>query len=150
MRDVLLFIHILAIGTWLGANVTQFIVNPVMQRSGGSPAAAWMRQTARMGVVLYTPAAVVALLTGIFLVLDGPQWEFEQTFVVLGFLTIVVGALLGARIFGPKGREVADLHDSGDEKAAGVLHGKLRLWALLDTALVVITIYAMVTKLGTG
>ncbi len=40
MRELLLLIHIIAIGAWVGASVTQLIVTPVMQRTGGAPAAA--------------------------------------------------------------------------------------------------------------
>lgn len=148
VREILLFIHILAAGTWLGANATQVIVGPAMARIGGSPAAAWLRQTVRMGVVVYTPAAVVSLLTGIFLVIEGAQWEFEQFFVVLGFITIVVGGVLGARIFGPLGRRAADLYDGGDAQGAAAIQRKLGMWGFIDTALIVVTIYAMVEKLG--
>jgi len=150
LREVLLFIHILAAATWLGANVTQIVVNPVMARTGGATAAAWMRQTVRMGIIAYTPAALVALITGIFLVIDGAQWEFEQFFVVLGFITVIVGAVVGARVFGPLGRKAANLYDSGDATAAAAVQSKLGMWTYIDTALVVVTIYAMVSKLGAG
>ncbi len=150
LREVLLFIHILAAATWLGANITRIVVNPVMARTGGVAAAAWMRQTVRMGIIVYTPAAVIALITGVFLVIDGAQWDFEQSFVALGFITVIVGAVLGARIFGPLGRKVADLYDSGDATAAAAVQSKLGMWGYVDTALVVVTIYAMVSKLGAG
>jgi uncharacterized membrane protein len=150
VHNVLLFIHILAAATWLGANVTQLVVNPIMQKTGGAAAAAWMRQTARMGVVLYTPAGAVALITGFWMVFREPQYEFEQFFVALGILTVIVGAVLGARIFGPLGRKAADLHESGDEQEAIAVDNRLTTWAFVDTALVVFTIYAMVSKLGVG
>jgi hypothetical protein len=148
VRDVLLFIHILAAATWLGANVTQVVVNPIMQKTGGATAAAWLRQTVRMGVVLYTPAAVVALITGFWLVLRDPAFEFEQFFVALGIVTVIVGGVLGARVFGPLGRRAADLHESGDDQGAAAVQSKLAMWGYVDTALVAVTIYAMVSKLG--
>jgi uncharacterized membrane-anchored protein len=148
LRELLLFIHILAAASWLGANVTQIVVNPVMAKTGGAAAAAWMRQTLRMGNFVYAPAAVVALITGIFLVIDGAQWEFEQFFVALGFITVIVGAVLGTRVFGPLGRKAAELYDSGDAAAAAAVQSKLGMWGYVDTALIVLTIYAMVSKLG--
>jgi uncharacterized membrane protein len=150
VHNVLLFIHILAAATWLGANATQIVVNPIMQKTGGAPAAAWMRQTVRMGVVLYTPAAVVALITGFWMVFREPQYQFEQFFVALGIITVIVGGVLGARIFGPLGRKAADLHESGDEQGAAAVQSRLAMWGYLDTALVALTIYAMVSKLGVG
>lgn len=148
MQDALLFIHILAAATWLGANITQVVVNPVMARTGGATAAAWMRQTVRMGVVLNTPAALVALATGFWIVIRDSAFEFEQFFVALGIFTVIVGAVLGARILGPLGRKAADLHENGDEQGAAVVEGKLTMWGYVNTALLVITIYAMVSKLG--
>ncbi len=55
MGELLLFLHIVAVGAWLGASVTQFVVTPAMQKTGGAPAAAWMRQTVRMGTAISTP-----------------------------------------------------------------------------------------------
>jgi uncharacterized membrane protein len=150
VRDFILFLHILAAGTWLGANIAQLVVNPVMGRIGGAPAAAWMRQTVRMGLVLYAPTALIALLTGIYLVVDSPNWEFEQPFVVLGFVTVIVGGVIGSRIIGPLGRKVAELYESGDTPTAAIVGRKLGLWGYADTALIVFTIYAMVEKLGVG
>ena len=148
LRELLLFIHILAAGTWLGASVTQLVVNPVMQRTGGSSAAAWMRQTARMGRVVYMPAAVVLLLTGTWMVIREPVYEFEQLFVTFGVLMVILGAVLGMRVFGPGGEQSASLHEAGDEAAAAPINARLRMWALIDMAALVFTIYAMVKRLG--
>ena len=148
MREVLLFIHIVAVGAWVGANVTQLIVNPAMQKAGSGAAAAWMRQTSRMGRVLYTPAALVALVTGIWLVLDSKLYEFEHIFVAIGVLMVIVGAVLGMRVTGPGGREAASLHEAGDEQGATAANGRLRNWVLVDSALLAVTIYVMVAKIG--
>ena len=148
MREILLFIHIIAVGAWVGANVTQLIVNPAMQKVGGGSAAAWMRQTARMGRVLYSPAAIVALVTGFWLVIDSKLYEFEHVFVAVGILMVIVGAVLGMKVFGPGGREAADHHDAGDESAAAAVNGRLRNWVLVDSALLAVTIYVMVAKIG--
>lgn len=148
MREILLFIHIVAIGAWVGANVTQLIVNPAMQKAGGSSAAAWMRQTARMGMVIYTPAAIVALITGFWLVIDSKLYEFEHVFVAIGIVMVIVGAVLGMKVFGPGGREAADLHEAGDESEAAAVNGRLHTWVLVDSALLLVTIYVMVEKIG--
>ncbi len=150
MREILLFVHIVAAGAWVGANVTQLVVNPAMKASGGAVAAAWMRQTARMGTALYTPAAIVALITGLWLVAISNFYEFEQLFVTIGIGMVVVGAVLGARVFGPGGREVAELHEKGDEAGADAVHQRLRRWTLIDMSLLLFTFYAMVEKLGAG
>ena len=148
MRELLLFIHIVAIGAWLGSATLQLVANPAMQRAGGATAASWMRQTARIGRVVVSPAAVITLITGVILVLREDVFDFEQVFVTIGFLVVVVGAVLGMRVSGPGGRKAADLHEQGDEKGAAAVESRLRRWGLIELALLLFAIYAMVDKLG--
>jgi hypothetical protein len=148
MRTILLILHILAAGTWIGANATQLALRPAMSRHGGTTGAAWWRGTVRMGQVLYTPAAVVILITGIWLVVDSAVYDFEQAFVVIGFAMVIVGAVLGAMVFGPVGRRAADLHEAGESGAVAAVEQRLLSFGLLDTALLVVTVAAMVGKWG--
>ena len=148
MGEFLLFVHILAAGSWLGASVTQFVVTPSLQKVGGAPAAAWMRQTVRLGTAIFTPAAVVLLITGFWMVIRESVYEFEQTFVAIGIVMVIIGAFFGMRIFGPGGREVADLHEAGDKAKANAAHQRLAMYGAIDIVLLVFTIWAMVTRLG--
>lgn len=148
MGDFLLFLHIVAAGSWLGATLTQFVVTPALQKVGGAPAAAWMRQTVRMGRAIITPAAVVLLVTGFWMVIREAVYEFEQTFVAIGIIVILIGAFFGIRIFGPGGREVADLHEAGETAKAARAHQRLAMYGAIDAVLVLFTIWAMVTRLG--
>lgn len=148
METFLLTVHIIAVAAWLGTSVSQFVVTPAMQKIGGAPAAAWMRQTVRLARTVASPAAVLILITGVWMVLREAVFEFEQTFVTLGFLTVIVGMALGMRVFAPRGREIAALHDAGEDTRAGEARKKLTVFALAQTALVVVTIWAMVEKIG--
>lgn len=148
MGELLLFLHIVAVGAWLGANVTQFVVTPAMQKVGGNSAAAWMRQTVRLGTAVYTPSAVVILITGFWMVLRDSLYEFEQTFVVIGILMVILGSVFGMRIFGPGRREAAALHEAGETKAADKTHQRLGMFGAIDTVLLLFTIWAMVARLG--
>lgn len=148
MREVLLLIHIVAVGAWIGANVTQLIVNPAIQKAGGAAAATWMRQTSRMGRALYTPAAIVALITGFWMVINSDFYEFEHLFVGIGVLMVVFGAVLGMRVSGPGGRQSAELHENGDTVGAAAVDSRLRMWTMVDSALLLFTVYVMVERLG--
>lgn len=145
--DVVLIIHILSAATWFGANVTQFVVTPRMEAIGGAAAAEWMRSTVFMGTRLYTPAAVVSLITGVMLVLDR-GYSFGSLFVTLGFVTVIVGAVVGIRVFGPVGEERAAAYESGDQAAIERLGSKLRMFGLLDITLITLTIASMVLTWG--
>ncbi len=150
MRDTLLTIHIIAAGTWLGANVVRFLLTPQLQRAGGTVAARWHRNMVGLLRTLYMPAAVLALLTGVGLVtsVDNSPYEMSDLFVSIGFLTVVVGSALGMAFFAPNGRRAADARESGDDTLAASIENKLLIGGVVDTALVIVTIAVMVGKWG--
>lgn len=148
MGDALLFVHIVAVSVWIGAGVTQLVVNPAMDRIGGVAAAAWMRQTARLGRVLFSPAAVLVLITGIWMVTRERVYEFEQAFVVIGFIAVALGAFLGIRIYGPAEEEIAQLHESGQAAKANERQLRLLTISAAEVAFLLFTVWAMVSRLG--
>lgn len=148
MNELLLIVHIVAAGTWIGGNVTQFVVTPKLRDRGGEAAAAWMSSVVRMGRLLYTPAAIVLLLTGVALVLTSDFWEFEHAFVVIGIAMVILGGVFGARVFGPRGAEAAAAFDRGDNTAGAAVVNRTVPYAAVDTALLIVTVAAMVGKWG--
>jgi uncharacterized membrane protein len=148
MGEALLFVHIVAVATWIGAGITQLVVGPSMQRKGGPAAAAWMRQTVRLGKVLFSPAAIVVLISGVWMVLREPVYEFEQVFVVIGIVAVLLGAFLGMRVYGPGGEELADLHEAGETADVRVKHRRLLTIGAAEIVFLLFTVWAMVTRLG--
>lgn len=149
MTEGLLVLHILGVAAWLGANVTQFVVNGPMIADRGPVAARWLRTTAAMSKTLYMPAATLILVTGILLVTssDGDH-AFSDPFVSIGFLTIIVGAVLGMTVLGPQAERAAEAFDADDEDTADSALTRIRQFASIDTLLLIVTIWAMATKLG--
>jgi len=149
MEAVLLTIHILAVGIWLGANVFRFIITPQRQKAGGSVAAAWDRTVVGLGKTLYMPAAIIALVTGFGLLNAGDNnFSMGNAFVSIGFLTIIVSSALGMAVLAPKGRAAAAARESGDDAGAADSEKKILAAAVLDTVLVVVTIAAMSGQWG--
>ena len=94
------------------------------------------------------PAAILILFTGIFLVLQSNSlYSFGSLFVSIGFVTIVIGALLGIFIFGPVSTRAADAIDAGDEASTKAATSRLAAFGVIDTLLVLTTITVMVLKL---
>lgn len=149
MRTTLLVFHILGAATWLGANVTQAIATPQFVKAGGETTARWWRTTVLMGKALYPAAAVVLLLSGIFLVVtSNGGYSFSDPFVGVGFAMIIIGAVVGVTVFGPRGERAATLRETGDATGALVPEGVIRRFGTFDTVLLVITIVAMVSRWG--
>ena len=148
MHTTLLVVHILAAGTWFGASMVQFSINPKIRTYPTDVAVWWMRHVVSLGTRLYTPAAIVLLLTGVFLVTDSGVFEFSDAFVSIGFVMVIVGAAFGILIFGPRGRQAAAALESGDEEEVKRLTGSLAVFGVLDTVLLVVAVVAMVAKWG--
>src|SRR5690606_39763855 len=92
---------------WLGANFVQMAVAQVGRSEGSAFSAGWMRVAAKLGGRLYMPAGIVLLASGIWLVLEGP-WGFEDLFVGIGVVVVIIGAILGPVVFTPTGFKAAE------------------------------------------
>jgi uncharacterized membrane protein len=147
LRDILLVLHIAGAGTWFGANIVQAVVPSMALKQAGAAASGWYRIAGRLSTVLYMPAALVILVTGIFLVLQSDVYGFGSLFVSIGFVTIVIGALLGIFVFGPVSTRAADAIDAGDTAGAKAATGRLAAFGVIDTLLVLTTITVMVLRL---
>jgi hypothetical protein len=149
MRTTLLVFHVLGAATWLGANITQAVASPQFIQAGGEAAARWWRTTVYMGRVLYPSAAIVILLSGIFLVITSEGgYQFSDGFVSVGFAMIVIGIVIGITIFRTRGAKAAELREAGDAAAAAGPEATIRNFGILDTVLLIITIVAMVSRWG--
>ncbi len=144
MNDVLLWIHILASAVWIGAAVAVLFLAPRMATNAVT-GQAFSTQWVEMGRKLFTPTAIVALATGIGLVIS-ESYSFGAAFVSIGFLAVIVGGVLGARVYAPMGRKIASAHESGDDTTS--LYARMRTLGLAELAILAFTVYAMATRIG--
>ncbi|NND03212.1 MAG: hypothetical protein HKN91_10535 [Acidimicrobiia bacterium] len=151
MTEILLTLHIIAAGTWIGASVVQLVTSGRISAQGGAAAASWHETAAWWGKVLYSPAAVVILATGVALVLDSTFYEFSNAFVSIGFLAVIAGAVLGITKIGKGSEQAAAAFAAGDD-ASGLATFKQKVfpWAVLDSVILLIVVLAMVGKWGAG
>lgn len=147
-REILLVLHIVGAGTWLGANVVQAVTPPLAASQGDAVSAGWYRITAVLSNRLYMPAAITILITGILLVLRSDAYGFDTPFVGIGMGMIVVGAVFGIVVFDPVGRRAAEAIEAGDSARARSATNRLTAFGVLDTLLLVFTITAMVLRWG--
>ncbi len=143
-----LWIHILAAASWFGGGVATQIGSQVFASESDASRASWYRLLLRLGQVLYTPAAVVVLITGVLLVTGSEAYGFGSTFVSIGFLAVIVGAGLGMAVYGPRSRAASAALESGDTSGAAAAITRIRQVAWFELALLAITIASMVWKWG--
>jgi uncharacterized membrane protein len=146
-RTILLSFHIVFVAAWLGANVVQLLLSPRFDKVGGAGNLEWNRQIEWLGKRFYAVVGMLVLLTGVGLVLlESTPWEWSDGFVGLGIGVVVLAAILGAAVFSPlQAKRIAAI-ESGDTTAARQLMGRIVAFGVFDSALVVLTILAMVHK----
>lgn len=144
-RTLLLAVHIASVSGWLGANYLQMVVSPRLAKGPAEVAAAWTRQTIWLGERYYPVIGGLIAVTGVLLVLDG-DWSWSAGFVWVGISVIVIGAVTGIVGFGPLAKRRAESLESGDGPVADAAQRKIMSLALFDTALVLLTVLAMVHK----
>lgn len=146
LRDVMLILHIVGAGTWLGANLVQFTLARPARAGGPEVAAAWARMAANMGTTLYMPAGLLVLATGVVMVLNSSVYSFGSTFVTIGLGVVIVGAVLGPTVFMPGGHRIAEAIEASDHSSATTAQRRVTRFAVLDTLLVLFAIVVMVLR----
>lgn len=147
MRNTLLVLHILGVATWFGANMVLAFAGPRAANATAETRRWWAETQGSMARVLYNVAGVLVLITGVGLVLDSGV-SFGSTFVTVGFVAVIIGAVLGMAVFGPGTRKLAAAIEAGDEATEKSLNGRLAVFGAIDSLVIVFAIAAMVGKWG--
>jgi uncharacterized membrane protein len=121
------------------------VLSPRFARGPADVAAAWTRQTIFLGERYYIAAGTLIGVTGVILVLDN-DWSWSSGFIWVGISVVVIGGILGGAVFGPLAKRRADALESGDGGTATAVQTRIIGFALLDTALVLTAVLAMVHK----
>lgn len=148
MYQFWLFLHIAAAAAWIGAGIRQLVEAPVVRTGEPVARALWYRSQVAMGTRLFAPAAVIVLVSGILLVLDNEAVGFGTPFVSIGFAAVIFGAAVGPAVFGKRGEAAAARLEAGDVAGADEIAKKTRPIALLDMAILLVALAAMVWKWG--
>lgn len=149
MRHVVLWLHILGGGTWLGANMIQLAVGRSMTGGESNTARRWLEAVDKGSRPLYGIASTVILLTGLYLVLrsDGP-YSFGSTFVLIGIAILIIGGALYGGFFRPQTKKALSLFASGNSDEGVRVVNRIRSLGVLDTLLIAFAVLVMVSKWG--
>jgi uncharacterized membrane protein len=147
LYDWLLFLHILAAMLWLGGITVVGAFAVRILRTGEPGATAGFLGSLRViGPLVLAPAPLILLGMGIWMVAE--QWEFDQTWVSLGFGLFFVAFLIGAAHQSRAAIAAEKASKAGDDDAA-LRH--LRRWAYgmaVILVLLVVATWDMVFKPG--
>jgi uncharacterized membrane protein len=91
------FLHILGAIIWVGGGVMLSLVGARARQSEDPRIIGeFARTLSYIGLRVLTPAVVAVLVTGIWLILAGSEWNFAQLWVLLGLGGFIAAFLVGA------------------------------------------------------
>jgi uncharacterized membrane protein len=153
--DVVLFLHaaavLLAFGPTFGYAFFQGFAERFFPRSIPNV----MRTFGTVDRFLVIPGMLVILAAGVYLVLEGP-WDWEDTFVSVGLMGIIVLLVLQFAVLGRIERTLAELAErdiaasgSGDVELSDeywAASKRSAIWGSLAGVLVLVILFFMVVK----
>ena len=140
------FIHVLAAVAWVGGSILIQIYAARQMRAGTEDRLRFAQDTLVAGTA-FAVAGIVTLAAGVWLVLRVDAWGFDQAWISIGFLGVLVGAVLGPAFYGPQTRTlIAEL--GSDPAAAEPRRRRIAMVSGIETIILVVVVWAMVFKPG--
>jgi uncharacterized membrane protein len=91
------FAHVAAAAVWVGGGVMLSLVGLRARRSDEvAVVGEFARFLSYAGLRVFTPAVLVVLLSGLWLVLAGSEWNFSQLWILLALGSFLAAFLIGA------------------------------------------------------
>jgi uncharacterized membrane protein len=147
--EFLLFVHIATAAIWVGGGtMLQFVALRTMRASDPVRMADFARDVEWIGNRVLVPASGLAVISGIWMVIDSDFWGFGDDWIVIGLVLFAVTFLAGALFFGPEAGRLGKLIDAEGPTSQVVQMRLQRLLALTRADLMVLflIIFDMSTK----
>ena len=146
MRDFLLVIHIVGAAGWLGGGLFGAFAYPTVARSGPPAAAGILAVFEKWGGAYFGVTSGLVLLSGIGMVISSEAFGWSDTFVLIGLGAFLVSGIVQSTIGGRANKRLAAAAESGTGIEEAV--SSWRRISLVDIAVLLVVVWAMVTKLG--
>jgi uncharacterized membrane protein len=141
-------IHITFAVIWIGGGALLTILGVIAERQNDPAAlAAIARQAALVGQKLFSPAAIVVLLAGIAMMING-SLDWNQFWVNFGLLGFLSSFIVGVAFLAPQSKKVAALIESEGVSSPAAQAGiaKILVIARYDIAVLLLVVFDMVLK----
>jgi uncharacterized membrane protein len=146
--SLFLFVHIAVAVIWVGGGfMMQLFGLRVLAANDSKRLADLGADIEWIGTRVLVPASLVAALSGVALVIDGP-WDFGNRWVIFGILLYAVTFVAGAAFFGPESGRIGKLvaERGADSPEVNARLRRLILLSRFDLVLLFLIIYDMAVK----
>ena len=149
-NDLLLTLHIVAVATWIGAACAVQVIGARMRPSTPAEVVDHFAGDAEaVGKMLFGPAAVVVLITGVALVANEDR-EWTSPWILAGIGALFVVLAVGGAFLIPEGRRIAELaRTPGHDPVEVRVRSRRRLLvARVDLSILILAVADMVYRPG--
>jgi uncharacterized membrane protein len=151
--ELFLFVHILTAMVWVGGNaLLQIIAARVFRENDPARTAGFAADVEQIGMKVFSPASVLLIASAVGLMLnDASPWSWGEPFVSVGLVVWVISFLAGVGYLGPtSGKIKRSIEATGPTSPESLrLVGNVLRYSRIELALLVVTVFMMVVKLGT-
>ncbi len=150
LRDWLLFFHILAAMVWLGGSVLLLLQSYRVRRATGDDRVRFLRNVDFAGKFVFNISGIAVFAFGLWLVIDSSVFGFDDWWVSLAMLVVIVSAGLGMAFYGPQTGKALGIaaERGGDDPAVVGITDRLALVASIELVFLVFVLWTMVFKPG--
>ena len=148
MYEWILLAHLLGAATLFGGHVyMEGLMASAGREADRSVYMSSMLRASKTAARIMGPASIITLVFGIWLVFEG-SWEFEELFVVIGFVVIIAAITVSLFLMNPKLKDIEEAVEDNGPTDEGALANMKSLGNLVhvQTLLVAVAFIVMVIK----
>lgn len=150
LANTLLVVHIIAVILWIGGEIVFGILVERAEASRDEGALRGLLSQGKfLGLAVFNPAGIVTLAAGVWLGIE-LDYDFGKAWISIGFLGVAVSAILGMTFYAKIYDRILTALDSEGIAGASTRAGlrSLRIISLIELALLLVVVWAMVFKPG--
>jgi uncharacterized membrane protein len=144
-------LHVLMAIVWVGGAMTlQVLAIRTMRSHDPERLRTLAGEVEFVGTRIFTPASLILLLLGIWMVIDEPAWEFTQFWIVAALAMFAFSFVSGVFFLGPQSGKLKQMYETEGSNAPGApaLISKLFTVSRIELVLMVLIVVDMVVKPG--
>lgn len=146
--EVWRLLHVLSAIVWVGTGTAVTVLSALAARDADPRASdTLVRLSEKLGARLFMPASLSTLLWGVLMVVApgtaSAPYRFEDPFITLGIVGILVSMVIGMAAIGPTARRYLDAAVEADRSALG---RRLQGLHLVDVAVLYAVVVLMAVR----
>jgi uncharacterized membrane protein len=150
MYDFLLTVHVLTVILWVGGGVTlHILIRRALKLTDRQQLHERFIEYEWLGNRFYPIFSLILIISGVFLV-DEAGFEFDETFITLGFVGWTISFLIGIGFYGREGKKREAIAQAEGVDSASVLASANRTAMVnsFELLILLLVVVDMTTKPG--